>query len=97
MTPKLRIGYGTARRSLLKGQSFRLCGSLRIEGWNWEREKFSDPILASVSDALLGAAGLGGFHSFKNNYPDSDYPGLLILKNIEQDLHYNGFEIINID
>lgn len=59
----------------------------------------ADVLLHAISDALLGAAALGDIGGM---FPDNDpkYLGadsLVLLSEVAQRLHENGYKIINID
>ena len=95
----MRIGHGYDVRRLVEGRDLIL-GGVKID---YEKgllgHSDADVLLHAVSDALLGAAGLGdiGVH-----FPDTDpkYKGadsLLLLQTVGQKVKAQGYRISNID
>ena len=95
----MRIGHGYDVHKLVEGRDLIL-GGVKIP---YEKgllgHSDADVLLHAVSDALLGAAGLGdiGVH-----FPDTDpkYTGadsLLLLQTVGQKVKAQGYRISNID
>ena len=95
----MRIGHGYDVHKLVEGRDLIL-GGVKIP---YEKGMLghsdADVLLHAVSDALLGAAGLGdiGVH-----FPDTDpkYKGadsLLLLQTVGQKVKAQGYRISNID
>ena len=95
----MRIGHGDDVHKLVEGRDLIL-GGVKIP---YEKgllgHSDADVLLHAVSDALLGAAGLGdiGVH-----FPDTDpkYKGadsLLLLQTVGQKVKAQGYRISNID
>ena len=95
----MRIGHGYDVHKLVEGRDLIL-GGVKIP---YEKgllgHSDADVLLHAVSDALLGAAGLGdiGVH-----FPDADpkYKGadsLLLLQTVGQKVKAQGYRISNID
>ena len=95
----MRIGHGYDVHKLVEGRDLIL-GGVKIP---YEKgllgHSDADVLLHAVSDALLGAAGLGdiGVH-----FPDTDpkYKGadsLLLLETVGQKVKAQGYRISNID
>ena len=95
----MRIGHGYDVHKLVEGRDLIL-GGVKIP---YEKgllgHSDADVLLHAVSDALLGAAGLGdiGVH-----FPDTDpkYKGadsLLLLQTVGQKVKAQGYRISNID
>lgn len=95
----MRIGHGYDVHKLVEGRDLIL-GGVKIP---YEKgllgHSDADVLLHAISDALLGAAGLGdiGVH-----FPDTDpkYKGadsLLLLQTVGQKVKAQGYRISNID
>ena len=95
----MRIGHGYDVHRLVEGRDLIL-GGVKIE---YEKgllgHSDADVLLHAVSDALLGAAGLGdiGLH-----FPDTDpkYKGadsLVLLKAVGEKVAAAGYQVSNID
>ena len=95
----MRIGHGYDVQKLVEGR-YLILGGVKIP---YEKgllgHSDADVLLHAVSDALLGAAGLGdiGVH-----FPDTDpqYKGadsLLLLQTVGQKVKAQGYRISNID
>ena len=95
----MRIGHGYDVHRLVKGRDLIVGGvnipfELGLDG-----HSDADVMLHAVSDALLGAAGLGdiGLH-----FPDTDpaYKGadsMVLLQNVAEKVRAAGYRISNID
>ena len=95
----LRIGHGYDVHRLVEGRKLIL-GGVDIP---WERgllgHSDADVLLHAVSDALLGAAGLG---DIGRHFPDTDpkYKGadsLMLLREVYRKISEKGFRVGNID
>ena len=95
----MRIGHGYDVHKLVSGRDLIL-GGVKI---NYELgllgHSDADVLLHAVSDALLGAAGLG---DIGRHFPDTDpqYKGadsLKLLENVAQKVKAAGYQVSNID
>ena len=95
----MRIGHGYDVHRLVPGRDLIL-GGVKID---WEKgldgHSDADVLLHAVSDALLGAAGLG---DIGRHFPDTDpkYEGadsLLLLKTVGEKIAAAGYRVGNID
>ena len=95
----MRIGHGYDVHKLVPGRDLIL-GGVKIE---YEQgllgHSDADVLLHAVSDALLGAAGLG---DIGRHFPDTDpqYKGadsLKLLENVAQKVQSAGYRVSNID
>ena len=95
----MRIGHGYDVHKLVEGRDLIL-GGVKIP---YEKgllgHSDADVLLHAVSDALLGAAGLG---DIGGQFPDTDpkYKGadsLLLLQTVGQKVKAQGYRISNID
>lgn len=95
----MRIGHGYDVHRLVKGRDL-IIGGVKIDfELGLDGHSDADVMLHAVSDALLGAAGLGdiGLH-----FPDTDpaYKGadsMELLKNVAEKVRAKGYRISNID
>ncbi|MDR1485340.1 MAG: 2-C-methyl-D-erythritol 2,4-cyclodiphosphate synthase [Planctomycetaceae bacterium] len=99
MIDQIRIGIGHDTHCFGVG-SFIMIGGIRIE---YSRSLLghsdADVLLHAVSDALLGAAGLGDIGEM---FPDTDpanhnIDSAIILKSICTKIYSEGWRIVNID
>ena len=95
----MRIGHGYDVHRLVEGRDLIL-GGVKIE---YEKgllgHSDADVLLHAVSDALLGAAGLG---DIGKHFPDTDpaYKGadsLMLLRIVAQRVREAGYRVSNID
>ena len=95
----MRIGHGYDVHKLVEGRDLIL-GGVKIE---YEKgllgHSDADVLLHAVSDALLGAAGLG---DIGKHFPDTDpqYKGadsLVLLTEVAQRVKEAGYRVSNID
>ena len=95
----MRIGHGYDVHKLVPGRDLIL-GGVKIE---YEQGLLgpsdADVLLHAVSDALLGAAGLG---DIGRHFPDTDpqYQGadsLKLLENVAEKVQNAGYRVSNID
>ncbi len=95
----MRIGHGYDVHRLVKGRDL-IIGGVKIDfELGLDGHSDADVMLHAVSDALLGAAGLGdiGIH-----FPDTDpaYKGadsLILLENVAEKVREKGYRVSNID
>ena len=95
----MRIGHGYDVHKLVEGRDLIL-GGVKID---YEKgllgHSDADVLLHAVSDALLGAAGLG---DIGRHFPDTDpqYKGadsLKLLENVAEKVKAEGYRVSNID
>ena len=95
----MRIGHGYDVHKLVEGRDLIL-GGVKIEyELGLLGHSDADVLLHAVSDALLGAAGLG---DIGKHFPDTDpqYKGadsLLLLKVVAERVREAGYRVSNID
>ena len=95
----MRIGHGYDVHRLVPGRDLIL-GGVRLEyPLGLEGHSAADVLLHAVSDALLGAAGLG---DIGRHFPDTDpqYAGadsLVLLQIVGEKVAAAGFRVGNID
>ncbi len=95
----MRIGHGYDVHRLVEGRDLIL-GGVKIDyHLGLLGHSDADVLLHAVSDALLGAAGLG---DIGRHFPDTDpqYKGadsLLLLKNVAEKVTAAGYRVSNID
>ncbi len=95
----MRIGHGYDVHRLVKGRDL-IIGGVKIDfELGLDGHSDADVMLHAVSDALLGAAGLGdiGLH-----FPDTDpaYKGadsMVLLENVAEKVRVKGYRVSNID
>ena len=96
---EIRIGWGEDRHSLKKGRPLYL-GGVRIPSpWGAVGHSDGDVILHAVTDALLGALGLGdiGEHFPNTNARFRGVRSESFLKKVLSLVSKNHFELLNID
>lgn len=96
---KLRIGQGFDIHQLVAGRKLILGGVHIPHPLGLKGHSDADCLSHAITDALLGAAGLGDIGHF---YPDTDtkwkdVDSQLILKEVGSSIRSTGWEIINID
>ena len=95
----MRIGHGYDVHKLVEGRDLIL-GGVKIDyGKGLLGHSDADVLLHAVSDALLGAAGLG---DIGRHFPDTDpkYKGadsLMLLREVYRKISEKGFRVGNID
>ena len=95
----MRIGHGYDVHKLVEGRDL-IIGGVKIEHTlGLLGHSDADVLLHAVSDALLGAAGLG---DIGKHFPDTDpkYKGadsLKLLENVAQKIQQAGYRVSNID
>ena len=95
----MRIGHGYDVHRLVEGRNLILGGVTIDYGKGLLGHSDADVMLHAVSDALLGAAGLG---DIGRHFPDTDpkYEGadsLLLLREVYRKISEKGFRVGNID
>ena len=95
----MRIGHGYDVHRLVEGRDLIL-GGVKIDyEKGLDGHSDADVLLHAVSDALLGAAGLG---DIGRHFPDTDpkFKGadsMLLLKNVAEKVAAAGYRVSNID
>ncbi len=95
----LRIGEGWDTHALVAGRALVL-GGVTIEHTHGLRgHSDADALLHAITDALLGAAGLG---DIGRHFPDTDVQfkgadSLQLLRAAAQRVREAGFQLVNID
>ena len=95
----MRVGQGYDVHKLVEGRDLILCGVKIPHETGLLGHSDADVALHALSDALLGAAGLG---DIGRHFPDSDdkFRGIdsrILLRNVVELLKDNGYKIGNID
>ena len=95
----IRIGLGTDLHQLVEGRRF-LLGGVEIPADKGELgHSDADVLLHAITDALLGASGLGDIGSYfppeEAKWKDAD--SSLLLKQVWADVRNAGWELINLD
>ena len=95
----MKIGFGFDVHPLIKGKPLIIGGVTIPHKYGLMGHSDADVLLHAISDALLGAAGLG---DLGKHFPDSDdkYKGissLSILKEVREKIGKAGLHIKNID
>ncbi|MDZ7591029.1 MAG: 2-C-methyl-D-erythritol 2,4-cyclodiphosphate synthase [Rubrivivax sp.] len=97
--PSLRIGEGWDTHPLVVGRPLVLGGVTVPHSHGLLGHSDADALLHAITDALLGAAGLG---DIGRHFPDTDpaYKGadsVVLLQAAAQRVHAAGWVIVNID
>ena len=95
----MRIGHGYDVHRLVEGRDLILGGVKINHKTGLDGHSDADVLLHAVSDALLGAAGLG---EIGRHFPDTDpkYKGadsLELLRNVREKVAAAGYRVSNID
>ena len=95
----MRIGHGYDVHKLVEGRDLILGGVKIQHHLGLLGHSDADVLLHAVSDALLGAAGLG---DIGRHFPDTDpkYTGadsLKLLENVAEKVRQEGYRVSNID
>ena len=95
----MRIGHGYDVHKLVEGRDLSLGGVKIPHHLGLLGHSDADVLLHAVSDALLGAAGLG---DIGKHFPDTDpqYKGadsLKLLENVAEKVRAAGYRVSNID
>lgn len=96
---KLRIGFGYCKTAFIEKKTLTLCGTNIPFDKGLEEFNKIDIITYAISDALLGAAGLGDVNDYFGEIEKSlkVFDSLNFLKEIERILNFEKFKISNID
>lgn len=94
-----RIGQSTDIHQIEEGKNLVLGGIEIPSNFGLKGHSDADVLLHAITEAIIGALGLGDIGS---HFPDTDpkYKGIdsaLLLKEIIQLMHQEGYEICNID
>jgi 2-C-methyl-D-erythritol 2,4-cyclodiphosphate synthase len=94
-----RVGIGYDVHRFVAGRPLMLGGVSIPYPWGLEGHSDADVLLHAISDALLGAAGLG---DIGRHFPDTDsrYKGissLVLLREVRDKLSEAGFAVHNVD
>ena len=97
--PNIRVGIGYDVHKLELGATFTLGGIEIAHTKGAIGHSDADVLLHAITDALLGATGLG---DIGQHFPDNDpaYKGIdskILLRDIVALIREKGFEIVNID
>ncbi len=97
--PQLRVGEGWDTHALVLGRPLMLGGVLIPHSHGLQGHSDADALLHAITDALLGAAGLG---DIGRHFPDTDpaFKGadsLQLLQAAAQRVLALGWHIVNID
>ncbi len=95
----MRIGFGYDIHPLVKDRPLILGGVHIPSELGLSGHSDADVVSHAVVDSLLGAAGLG---DIGEHFPDTDekykdYDSLGFLQETERKIHFEKFEIVNID
>lgn len=99
MIPALRVGEGWDIHALVEGRPLVLGGIVVPHDRGLLGHSDADALLHAITDALLGAAGLG---DIGRHFPDTD-PGFQgadsarLLAHAAQRVRAAGWELVNID
>ena len=96
---KIRVGMGFDVHQLVEGRELWMGGIKLEHSKGLLGHSDADVLLHAISDALLGAAGLGDIGTY---FPDTDpaFKGadsLELLRKVGEEVRKAGFEIVNID
>jgi 2-C-methyl-D-erythritol 2,4-cyclodiphosphate synthase len=99
MTVNLRIGEGWDIHALVPGRPLRIGGVEIPHGRGLLGHSDADVLLHAITDALLGAAGLGDIGT---HFPDTDErfrgaDSILLLSEAARRVREQGFQISNVD
>lgn len=99
MTTPFRIGQGFDVHALVRGRPLIIGGVTIPFDYGLLGHSDADVLLHAVTDALLGAAGLGDIGRL---FPDSDpgYAGAdsrVLLRSAFQHVRRAGYEVVNVD
>ena len=95
----MRIGFGYDIHPLVENRPLILGGVQIPSEKGLSGHSDADVVSHAVVDSLLGAAGLG---DIGEHFPDTDmrykdYSSLKFLQETERKIHFEKFEIVNID
>ena len=94
-----RVGFGMDVHRLVEGRALVLGGITIPSPVGLEGHSDADVLLHAISDALLGAAGLG---DIGQHFPDTDprfkgVASLSLLNRVGALLEQEGYRVVNID
>jgi len=97
--PQLRIGEGWDTHALVTGRPLILGGVHVPHSHGLQGHSDADALLHAITDALLGAAGLG---DIGRHFPDTDpsFQGAdsaVLLQEAARRVRAQGFAIVNVD
>jgi 2-C-methyl-D-erythritol 2,4-cyclodiphosphate synthase len=97
--PQMRVGEGWDVHALVEGRPLVLGGVTIPHNFGLLGHSDADALLHAITDALLGAAGLG---DIGHHFPDTDsaYEGadsVLLLQAAAHSVRSQGWQIVNID
>lgn len=95
----MRVGHGYDVHRLVSGRKLIIGGAEIPYEKGLLGHSDADVLAHSIIDSLLGAAALGDIGKF---FPDTDLSfkdadSLVLLENVAQIIHKNGYKIVNID
>jgi len=99
MTGRIRIGHGYDVHAFGEGESIVLGGETIAHDYGLVAHSDGDVVLHALSDAILGALGLG---DIGRHFPDND-PALkgvdsrVLLRKVVHHMRDQGFDIGNVD
>lgn len=95
----MRIGQGYDVHRLVEGRDLILCGVKIPHETGLLGHSDADVALHALSDALLGAAGLGdiGRHFLDTDDKFKGISSMILLENVAEKISQKGFEIENVD
>ena len=99
MSSKTRVGFGTDYHHFADDRQLFIGGVEIPYERGLEGHSDADVLLHAISDALLGAAGLGdiGLHFPASDPRFEDISSLILLKRVNGMIDKEGFQIGNID
>lgn len=94
-----RVGFGYDAHRLVEGRRLVLGGVRILNAKGLEGHSDADVLIHAIIDAMLGAAGMGDIGGL---FPDTDpaFQGadsLVLLREVNEKISENGFQINNID
>lgn len=99
MSGEYRVGQGFDVHALVPGRALTIGGVKIASSWGLLGHSDADVLLHAVTDALLGAAGLG---DIGRHFPDTDpaYAGAdsrVLLREVVGRVAARGFRVSNVD
>jgi 2-C-methyl-D-erythritol 2,4-cyclodiphosphate synthase len=99
MNPNFRIGQGWDTHALVPGRPLIIGGVSIPHDRGLQGHSDADVLLHAITDALLGAAGLG---DIGEHFPDTDprFKGAnsrTLLREAHARVQAKGFEVVNVD
>lgn len=99
VNPAIRIGMGHDRHRLVRGRPLIL-GGIQVEyEFGLDGHSDADVLLHAITDAILGAAGLGDIGEwFPNTDPQwTGADSALFLRKAVEEIQRQGWQIANLD